>query len=207
MKYYSALAACLPQYLLFNEQFQDDNIKTQLATDLTVVENFVTEEEEKSLLDEVEPYMNKLKYEVSHWDGAIEGYRETERLKWNDSNTKILNRVKEIAFSKDTQPMKYVHVLDLKENGVIKAHIDSIRFCGNTIAGISLLTDSVMRLRHDKEKSKILDVLLSRRSLYIMKGTARYDYTHEVLGNEESRFGEQIIKKTRRISIICRNEP
>lgn len=72
---------------------------------------------------------------------------------------------------------------------------------------MSLLTDSVMRLVNEQNKSLYADVLLKRRSLYIMTGSARYDYTHEVLKNEESFFkGEEVIKK-RRISVMCRNEP
>lgn len=72
---------------------------------------------------------------------------------------------------------------------------------------MSLLTDSVMRLVNEKNKNLFADVLLKRRSLYIMTGSARYDYTHEVLKNEDSFFkGEQVFKD-RRISIICRNEP
>ena len=34
----------------------------------SVRENFITEEEEKSLLKEIEPHMKRLKYEKSHWD-------------------------------------------------------------------------------------------------------------------------------------------
>lgn len=83
----------------------------------------------------------------------------------------------------------------------------TFQFCGDTIAGLSLLTDSVMRLVHDKDKELIADVFLKRRSLYVMKGTARYDYTHEILSNEHSKFGGKDVPKDRRISVICRNEP
>ena len=37
---------------------------------LVIKENFVTEEEEKSLLNEVDPYMKKLRYEFDHWDNV-----------------------------------------------------------------------------------------------------------------------------------------
>lgn len=43
------------------------------------------------------------------------------------------------------------------------------QFCGNTIAGLSLLSTAVMRLTHDEDESKRADILLSRRSLYIMR--------------------------------------
>lgn len=81
------------------------------------------------------------------------------------------------------------------------------QFCGNTIAGLSLLSDSVMRLVHNTNKSLIANILLKRRSLYIMKDTARFDYTHEILKDEESIFAGKPVPRERRISVICRNEP
>ncbi|CAG2055451.1 unnamed protein product, partial [Timema podura] len=99
---------------------------------------------------------------------AIHGFRETERLKWNENNMKILQRVREVAFPSGSSQLSLVHVLDLAEKGFIKPHVDSVRFCGNTITGLSLLSDSVMRLVHEKKKENIIDVLLRRRSLYIM---------------------------------------
>lgn len=64
-----------------------------------------------------------------------------------------------------------------------------------------------MRLVHEKKKDFFANIYLKRRSLYIMKNTARYDYTHEILCNEQSLFKDKKIKKHRRISVICRNEP
>lgn len=64
-----------------------------------------------------------------------------------------------------------------------------------------------MRLVHEKHKDFYADVLLKRRSLYIMKGAARYDYTHEILQSDLSFFKGIPVPKTRRLSVICRNEP
>lgn len=116
--------------------------------------------------------------------------------------------------------------MDLAEKGWIKPHIDAVRvscsnlfaflefllsfvfqFCGDTIAGLSLLTDSVMRLVHGKNKDFYADVFLKRRSLYILTGTARYDYTHEILPTDIGFFKGVPVRKTRRMSVICRNEP
>lgn len=44
-------------------------------------------------------------------------------------------------------------------------------------------------------------------NLYCCRNIVRYDYTHEVLSKEESKFKSEKIEKKRRISIICRNEP
>ncbi|XP_074041878.1 alpha-ketoglutarate-dependent dioxygenase alkB homolog 7, mitochondrial isoform X2 [Leptinotarsa decemlineata] len=198
----------IPNYLSLSQDFIDNPERAlELVSGMTVHKDFLSEDEEKSILNEIEPYMKRLRYEFDHWDDAIHGYRETERLNWNDDNTKIINRVRSIAFPPHAAQLKYVHILDLDRNGYIKPHIDAVRFCGTTIAGLSLLSDSVMRLVHDKQKNLFADVLLQRRSLYIMKNIARFDYTHEILKNENSIFKGEQIYKDRRISVICRNEP
>ncbi|RZF36785.1 hypothetical protein LSTR_LSTR015611, partial [Laodelphax striatellus] len=138
---------------------------------------------------------------------AIHGFRETERLQWNEQNTEILERIRDTAFPKSSQTLGHVHILDLSEKGHIKPHIDSVRFCGNTIAGLSLLSDSVMRLALEKNKDVFADVFLKRRSLYIMKDCARYDFTHEILPNSDSKFKGKSIQRSRRISLMCRNKP
>lgn len=191
--------------------------------------DFITEAEEQSFIKELEPYLKRMRYEFDHWDDAIHGYRETERKNWYPDNKTVINRIRNIAFNGEILP--HVHVLDLADNGVIKPHVDSTRYCGTTISGISLLSDSVMRLvRVDERKYQqsnqeddyrsqpkamddekkyefYADVFLKRRSLYIMKNTARYNFTHEILGNDKSFFRNKKIDKARRISIICRNNP
>ena len=109
---------------------------------------------------------------------------------------------------------------------MIKPHVDSVRYCGSTISGISLLSDSVMRMirvdtkpdaespefRSGEANSHLIfrdyhaNVLLPRYSLYIMRDTARFNYTHEILENKVSSIFGQHVEKARRISIICRNE-
>ncbi|XP_063704368.1 alpha-ketoglutarate-dependent dioxygenase alkB homolog 7, mitochondrial [Culicoides brevitarsis] len=198
--------------------------KELFLQDMIIQPDFITPHEEDEIMKEIDPYLKRLKYEFDHWDDAIQGFRETERQKWYPDNKKILNRVLETAFPQESV-LPHVHVLDLAEDGHIKPHVDSVRYCGTTISGISLLSDAVMRLvRIDEkeykdnaeyrnqpsplgEKGFYVDVLLKRRSLYIMSYTSRYNFTHEVLGNEKSVFKGSPVKKTRRVSIICRNEP
>ena len=58
---------------------------------------------------------------------AIHGYRETEKLKWNADNQKILQRVRELAFPPGVPQIAYVHVLDISKEGYIKPHVDAVR--------------------------------------------------------------------------------
>lgn len=188
--------------------------KTAFLKDMKIIPDFITCEEETKLFEEIEPYMKRLRYEFDHWDDAIHGFRETERKNWYPHNRKVIERVRSTAF--DSEIMQYVHVLDLAKDGVIKPHVDSSRYCGTTISGISMLSDAVMRLvRTDEKKfqqgngnvSSTVSDDAYRDQPYLMRHSARYNFTHEILSNENSVFRGSPIVKDRRISIICRNEP
>ncbi|XP_077069049.1 alpha-ketoglutarate-dependent dioxygenase alkB homolog 7, mitochondrial isoform X1 [Siphateles boraxobius] len=200
--------------------------------------NFISEEEENAIFREVEPGLRKKRYEFDHWDDAIHGYRETERLQWGVMCESILRRVRVVAFPEGSPLLGPIHVLDLDKEGYIKPHIDSVKvclgvictvsfptvvictlflfsmniafscqFCGSTIAGLSLLSDSIMRLVPENNSTDWVDLLLSRRSLYILRDDARFKFTHEILKDEDSFFSGHKIPRHRRISVICRNLP
>ncbi|XP_059480172.1 alpha-ketoglutarate-dependent dioxygenase alkB homolog 7, mitochondrial [Neocloeon triangulifer] len=196
----------IPGCFHFHANF-DQELQRKIVESMLIYPDFITQLEEETIYAEIQPYLKRLRYEFDHWDDAIHGYRETEKLNWNESNSKIIERLRKIAFPPGTAQLAHVHVLDLDAKGVIKPHIDSVRFCGSTIAGISLLSSSVMRLVNDKRKDQVVDIFLKQRSLYIMKNDSRYDYTHEILGEQDSIFKGEKIPRTRRISVICRNEP
>nr|XP_046272409.1 alpha-ketoglutarate-dependent dioxygenase alkB homolog 7, mitochondrial [Scatophagus argus] len=179
----------------------------RLGSQVEVRAAFITEEEEQAFLRELDPGLKKKRYEFDHWDDAIHGYRETERVRWGAACEEILNRVRSAAFPEGGPLLGPVHVLDLDKTGYIKPHVDSVKFCGSTIAGLNLLSDSVMRLVKEDSPSEWLDLLLPRYSLYILRDQARYNFTHEILKDEDSVFNGQKVPRLRRISVICRNLP
>ncbi|ESO07373.1 hypothetical protein HELRODRAFT_76748 [Helobdella robusta] len=174
---------------------------------VAVFENFASVEEENSILSEVEPYLKRLKYEDSHWDDAIRGFRETEKKTWTAKNRPLIERIQKTSFTPSCSILPHVHVLDLLPSGVIKAHVDSVKFCGDTITGLCLLTSCVMRFVNVDDQSKYADVLLPRYSLYYMKNAARYKFTHEVLPNDLSKFKGLQVQRSRRIVVLLRNKP
>ncbi|KAM3719926.1 Alpha-ketoglutarate-dependent dioxygenase alkB [Dirofilaria immitis] len=191
-----------------NDILWPKEMKDMLLECCTVTPNFITEQEEASLLDEINPHMKRMRYEKSHWDDAIHLYREREQLNWKIENEAVLNRVRKQSFKEGDKQLLFVHILDLHEDGIIKPHIDSIRYCGDVIAGLSLLSDAVMRLRHkDRKDQLIFDLFLQRKSLYRMSEFSRYEFYHEVLGKAESYFMGKLIPRSRRISIIFRDLP
>lgn len=222
----------------FHHEWPSD-VKNEFQRHMIVIENFVTEPEELALCAEVQKAMRRMRYQYDHWDDAIHGYREMEKSDWLPENQQVLQRMRSTAFEANVLP--HIHCLDLAADGIIKPHVDSSRYCGSTIAGLSLLTDCIMRLKRvDEAKYKqnrfgdeqqsddhsrrpnhepnnstdntpnefnyFADVLLKRRSLYIMKHSARYNFSHEVLPTKSTFAGKEIIKD-RRLSIICRNQP
>ncbi|XP_036169183.1 alpha-ketoglutarate-dependent dioxygenase alkB homolog 7, mitochondrial [Myotis myotis] len=168
---------------------------------------FLSAAEEETLRRELEPELRRRRYEFDHWDAAIHGFRETEKSRWSEASRAILQRVQAAAFGPDQTLLSSVHVLDLEPRGYIKPHVDSVKFCGTTIAGLSLLSPSVMRLVHTQEPGESLELLLEPCSLYILRDSARYDFSHEILRDEESFFGKLRVPRGRRISVICRSLP
>ena len=112
----------------------------------------------------------------------------------------------------DTNTVSWLpcHGIDLKVDGELNAHVDSVKFSGDLIAGLSLLSPSIMRLKPaqddylsddaDEYRSKVsstssstasetnnedgqgwVDLYLPPRSLYALTGVGRYRYSHELL--------------------------
>ncbi|XP_062367711.1 alpha-ketoglutarate-dependent dioxygenase alkB homolog 7, mitochondrial [Cinclus cinclus] len=81
------------------------------------------------------------------------------------------------------------------------------RFCGCTIVGLSLLSPSVLRLQSLRDPQDWLELLLEPGSLYVLRGAARYEFTHEILPDEKSFFRGLRVPRGRRVALIFRNDP
>ncbi|CAG9558860.1 unnamed protein product [Danaus chrysippus] len=222
-----------PNYIEFLPSWSPDeevDLRAEVLRHMRVIPGFVNEAEEAALLADVEPKLKRMRYEYDHWDNvcpgfivytlidkhkvhlvahivlAIEGYRETERDSWSPLCSEVLSRVRSL-FPAGASLLPQAHVLDLAAAGHIKPHIDAVRFCGNTIAGLCLLSSAVMRLTHEKKPHIQFDALLERRALYVMSGVARYEFTHAVLGGEPSMFRGKRVIRGRRVAVICREQP
>ncbi|CAK5089046.1 unnamed protein product [Meloidogyne enterolobii] len=149
---------------IYNRDQWSLEILSNFIADCNIQPDFISQDEECQLLQEIEPHMKRMRWEEEHWDQQIHFYREREQLK----------------------------------------------YCGGIISGLSLLSTSIMRLVHtNPQLSNICkaDLLLPRRSLYRLTGLARFEFTHEILANEESNFRGKYVPRQRRISVICREFP
>lgn len=58
-----------PFYMMCSKNIHAEECQT-LFKDMVVFENFLSESEEKTIFDEIEPYMSRLHYEYDHWDNV-----------------------------------------------------------------------------------------------------------------------------------------
>lgn len=101
----------------------------QIKQSMFIVPDFVTEDEEQNLLQEIEDVFvrKRIRYERSHWDDAIHDYREIEHLNWSSKNQSIIERIRLNAFKTNKKHIRFVHILDVTKQGYIKPHVDSVR--------------------------------------------------------------------------------
>lgn len=126
---------------------------TTHTSGLRVLPAAVSPPEAEALLAEVAKPLQRMRYAPAHFDNAIAGYRELRRREWSDANSSVLQRLQRAAEELAGTSVVFspeVHVLDLAPEGAILPHVDSARFVGPVIAGLSLLSPAVMRFeRHD----------------------------------------------------------
>ena len=191
------------------------------VTSAVVYPNFLTEDESKSLVKEASRRLKRRRFENGHWDSVITDYREVEMsspdIDFNNEHdiskdtggslpqfAKVIQETRRHleaqtftnsndAISNNTQWLP-CHAIDLSANGELSAHVDSVKFSGEVVCGLSLLSNAIMRLRPSSEEwdsegqetrprdsSGYVDLYLPRLSLYVLSGMSRYSYTHELL--------------------------
>lgn len=189
------------------------------------------------------------RYERGHWDAVILKYKETELYneaeQLSATSQEILQRIRQhlmdqghvaatSASDDDSSVVPSVwlpcHAIELHPEGELRAHVDSVRFSGGLVAGLSLGTMAIMRLQpakmtndDDDEESKKeiqdtapdaedgqdghVELLLPPRSVYALTRQSRYGYTHELLPTEAvfAGTGETVYRNENRWSVIFRD--
>lgn len=109
----------------------------------------------------------------------------------------------------------------------VGAHVDNIKFSGDFIASLSLNSTRILRLspsKYEKEyyqsvseqalfvdspeddKKDSFELYAPSRSLYMIIGPMRYDFTHAILGKDQTPWKlKESVPVSRRLSIIFRN--
>lgn len=173
------------------------------------------------------------RYEKGHWDSVIVKYKETELI----DEPELLSPESKSVLEKVRQHLEECHLthkphftwlpchaIDLHKDGELNAHVDSVRFSGDIVSGLSLLSPSIMRLLPDGGENGVseedgstsqdttkgyMDMYLPPGSLHVLSGPARYQYSHQLLPSG-SVFDNGVdppvsVLRDRRLSIIFRD--
>jgi alkylated DNA repair protein alkB family protein 7 len=187
-----------------------------------IYQDFISDNESALLVNELNEKLKRRRYEKGHWDAVIINYKEIELSERKDDGESlsdvflgVLERVRYQLLHKHLQHKELVkwlpcHAIDLHKDGELNAHVDSVRFSGDIVAGLSLLSSSVMRLKPHKDGHGVgpmeghVDVYLPAKSLYVLSGTSRYRYSHELLASG-SLFNGKNVYRDQRMSLIFRD--
>ena len=167
--------------------------------------DFLTADEQDALVEAIKARLKGTGYERDHWDAVIDRYREREMLSVDDDlAAAAVERVR--AFLRSEQGVTSFlppHCIDLAaDGGVIRPHIDSIKFSGRVVAGVSLVSAATMVLAEadpatgePRPGARESELRLAPGSLYVLADESRYDFAHA------------ITPEGRRLSLILRDAP
>jgi alkylated DNA repair protein alkB family protein 7 len=189
-----------------------------------VYQSILSQEEGNVIVQDISALMKRRRYEKGHWDSVISNYKEVELsdlLFERPEIPTIYHRVRQHLetnhLENDSIQWLPCHAIDLKKDGKLNAHVDSIKFSGGLVAGISLLSPSIMRLLvpDDGTEAKAtedegwVDLYLPPLSLYVLTGVGRYRYSHQLLPDNSMYTkpdGTEIaVIRDHRLSVIFRD--
>lgn len=155
-----------------------------------VVDDFLTEDEHDALVDAIEGRLRRRRYERDHWDAVINNYREAEvadRFLGGAARRAVDRARALVADAHGVASFLPPHAIDLAADGAISPHVDSVKFSGGVVAGLSLVSAATLRLGRadaatgaEAPGGPAFERRLEPRSLYVLSGAARFDYAHSV---------------------------
>lgn len=172
--------------------------------------NFLTVEEHDKLLAAVDaaPWLADLKRRVQHYgykyDYKARAIDHTMHLgalpQWVQplaqrlAEEKLMPKVPDQLIVNEYQPGQG-----------IADHVDCEPCFGDTIISITLHAGCIMNFKSKKRRSEKYAVYLEPRSLVVLKGAARYDWTHGINPNKSDTIPAQgRVPRKRRVSLTFR---
>lgn len=176
---------------------------------LTYIPDFITKDQEQFLLSSIDnaPWLNDLKRRVQHY-----GYKYDYRARAVNDDAYLgplpewLMPLSQRLSDEGIFPAvpDQVIVNEYEPGQGISAHIDCVPCFDDTIASLSLGSSCVMEFTNIRTQER-QDLLLEERSLIVLSGQARYDWTHAIPGRKSDMINGQKIYRLRRASLTFRN--
>ena len=185
-----------------------------------ILENFITEDEERRIVDWLDDDIAAGPWRDSSFNGAHQGKKygvEPNLLKRcvepaRVPMPKILRDVVVAKFAAAHETLKHFtpnecNAINYRKDlgSVLTPHCDDRQLSSDILVNLSLCSDCTMTYSHEKFASKRVDVRLPRRSLQIQSGSTRYDYMHSIAN--ENLHGNRRVSVTFRESGVLQKSP
>jgi alkylated DNA repair dioxygenase AlkB len=175
---------------------------------LQYIRDFVRPETHDQLLAEInkQPWLNDLKRQVQHY-----GYRYDYKSRSVDYSMRI-GDLPEWALELGRRLVETCLLPELPDQVIvneyepgqgIKDHVDCEPCFTDTIASLSLGSKCIMNFT-EKATKRLIPILLEPRSLVVMTGPARYEWTHGIPPRKSDEFHGRLFKRSRRVSVTFR---
>lgn len=175
---------------------------------LSYVPDFITVDEERALLEAIDqsPWLTDLKRRVQHYGYK---YDYKARTVTDDAYIGALpDWIEPIAKRLQDQGIFEVApdqaiVNEYEPGQGISAHVDCVPCFGSTIASLTLGSGSMMQFQSVKGDGKE-ELYLQERSLIVLSGAARYEWTHEIPGRKSDIINGFKLERATRVSLTFR---
>lgn len=164
---------------------------------LTIIEDFISEEEEKELLNYInqQNWLNSLSRRVQHY--GYEYDYKSPQLKPAKPIPDIFSKYNTNIGCKFNQ----VIVNEYKPGQGISKHTDHKKLFGDTIASISLGSSTIFVFGYGNSETEFY---IKQRTLILMEEDARWKYYHYIPSRKSDNIDGKIINRQTRISITYR---
>lgn len=171
--------------------------------------DFISESEEADLLVAIDAghWSNELERKVQHY-----GYKYDYRSRRIDESMRVGAMPEQIQAMAERLCAKGIFrsapdqciVNEYLPGQGIAPHIDCEPCFAETIASLSLGSQAVMDFTHSVNGDRH-PVWLERRSIVVIKGSARYEWKHGIARRRKDAIGEFVVPRSRRVSLTFRN--
>ncbi|VDN26937.1 unnamed protein product [Cylicostephanus goldi] len=178
--------------------------------DLVLVENYITEEEEKDLLDLIfqQEDAKPLKHRAVIHYGYEFDYSRNAAVKPTKPIPPLINQLidKLVADSHVTYTPDQVTINVYEPGQGIPSHYDTHSAFEDPIVCVSLCSDIVMEFKDGANSARIASVLLKRRSLCLLQGEARYRWKHGIVNRKHDihPITHRVVPRQLRVSVTLR---
>ena len=173
---------------------------------LAYAPDYISKDEEAQLLHEIDanPWSTELSRRVQHY-----GYKYDYKARSIDPSMRLgelPNWLQKLAHRLHQEnhferPPDQVIANEYLPGQGIAPHIDCEPCFGGTVATLSIGSTAIMHFANETEK---LPVFLEQRSLAILKGEARYNWTHGIAKRKKDTIENYVIPRARRVSLTFR---